>query len=58
MKDTNHTACNTKTQLIDRIKEAFEGLSKDTVKAACARFQSRIQAVVDAEGGFFEYLLF
>lgn len=53
-KDTNHTACNTKIQLIIRIKEVFLALPRDTVKVACARFQSQIKAMLDAEGGFLQ----
>lgn len=36
----DHSACNTKAQLIDRIKEVFEALPMDTVKDTCARLQS------------------
>lgn len=57
-KDTNHIAYNSKAKLIDNIKEAFEPLTKDIMKAACARFQSQIETVVDAEGGFFECIVF
>lgn len=53
-KDTNRRASNTKAQLIDRIKVVFETLSRETVKLACSRFRSRIEAVVDANGSFFE----
>lgn len=58
MKDTNDTACSNKSQLIDRIKEAFEALAKDTVRVACTRFPIRMKAMVDAEGGFFEEIVF
>ena len=53
-RDINRTACNTKAELVDRIKEVLAGLSRDTVKAACARFRSRLKAMVEAHGGFFE----
>lgn len=58
-KETNHTSCNTKSQLIDRITAGWGAvLSRDTVKFACARFQSRIEAVVDADVGFYEWIVF
>lgn len=50
----NDTDCNTKAQLINRIKETFETLPWDTVKAIRARFRSWIEAMIDGEGGFFE----
>ena len=53
-RDTNRTSCNTKTELVKRVKTVFSRLSKDTVRAACGRFRKRLEAVVDAEGGFFE----
>ena len=53
-KDTNFSACNTKAELVAKIKEVFEDLPRDTVRNACARFQSRREAVVEAEGGYFE----
>lgn len=46
-KTPNHIVY--KANLINKIKEAFEPLPKD-MKAACARFHSHIEAVVDAEG--------
>lgn len=45
---------NKKAQLIDRIKEAFEVLPRDVLKAECTRFWRWIKAVVDAEDGFFQ----
>ena len=53
-RDTNRTSRNTKTELVKRVKTVFSRLSKDTVRAACGRFRKRLEAVVDAEGGFFE----
>ena len=41
-------------QLIDRIKVVFETLPKETVTLACSRFRGRIEAVIDANGGYFE----
>ena len=54
VKDTNRRASTTKAQLIDRIKVVFETLPMETVKSACSRFRSRIEAVIDANGGYFE----
>lgn len=53
-KDTNHCASNTKAQLMDKIKLVFEALQRETVASACSRFRSRIEAVIDANGGYFE----
>ena len=53
-KDTNRSACNTKAELVAKIKEVFEDLPRDTVRDACARFRSRLEAVVEADGGHFE----
>lgn len=57
-KETNLTACSTKSQLIDRIKVVFEAIPRDTVNTAFARFSSRIEAVVGAEGLIFELIVF
>lgn len=43
---------------IDRIKKAFDAPLKDIVKAACDRIWNRIVAVRDAEGVFFERMVF
>ena len=53
-KDTNHCASNTKAQLMDKIKMVFEALQRETVASACSRFRSRIEVVIDANGGYFE----
>lgn len=53
-KDTNFTDSKTKSKLIEMIKQAFEVLTCDAVKEACARFLSHISAVFDTEGTFFE----
>ena len=53
-KDTNRHASTTKAQLIDRIKIVFEILPTETVTSACSMFRSRIEAVIDANGGYFE----
>lgn len=57
-KGTNCTACNANVQLINRIKEAFGALPRDTMKATCERFRSRIEAVEDAEVAFDCYKLY
>ena len=53
-KDTNCTSSNTKAQLMDKIKTVFEALPRETVASACSRFRTRIEAVIDANGGYFE----
>ena len=53
-KDTIHRASTTKAQLIDRIKVVFETLPRETVTSACSRFRSRIETVMDANGGYFQ----
>ena len=52
--DTNRHSSPTKAQLIDRIKIVFETLPRETVTSACSRFRSRIGAVIDANGGYFQ----
>ena len=54
MKDANRDCCNTKTELVRRVKTVFSRLSRETMRAACGRFRSRLEAVVDAEGGYLE----
>ena len=53
-KDTNHYASNTKAQLLDKIKTVFEALQRETFASACSMFRSRTQAVIEANGGYFE----
>ena len=53
-KDTNCRASTAKAQLIDRIKVVFETLPRETVISACSSFRGRIEAVIDANGGYFE----
>ena len=53
-KDTNRCASTTKAQLINRIKVVFESLPRESVTSACSRFQGPIEAVIDANGGYFE----
>lgn len=56
-ENINHIACNTKAELINKIK-VFEALHMDTMKTVCGSFRSWIEAVVDTEGGFFESIDF
>ena len=53
-QETNKSSCSTKNELKARITRAFGGLSRETVTKACGRFRRRLEAVVDAGGGFFE----
>lgn len=50
-EDTDRTACNATAKLIDKIKEGFEVLLIDNMKAACVRFRTRIETVIDDVGG-------
>lgn len=47
-----------KAQLIDSIKEAFEVLPRDILKAECTWFWRWIKDVVDVEDGFFQEISF
>ena len=53
-RETNKTPCNTQEELEARITAAFSNLNKEMVGKACKRFQSRLEAVVKANGNFFE----
>ena len=53
-RQTNRSACNTKQELIDRIKAVFASLPKEEVQRACARFRGRLERVIDAKGAYFE----
>ena len=48
------TAITTKAQLVNIIKADFETLPRESVTSACTRFWGQIEAVVDANGGYFE----
>ena len=54
-KITNMTSHNTKDSLIATIRRVFAELPPALVKKAC--FQFRIEAVIEAEGGYIEYML-
>ena len=43
--DTNRTPCNTKIELVKRVKTMFSRLSRDTVTAAYGRFRKRLEVV-------------
>ena len=53
-KCANRRASTTKVQLIDRIKAVFETLPRESATSACSRFRGRIEAVIYANGGYFE----
>ena len=51
---TNRRTHTTKASLITSIKENFASMDKAMVTKACAAFRGRVEAVIEAEGGFFE----
>ena len=51
---TNMTSHNTKISLIAAIHRVFTGLPPALVEKACSQFRSRIEAVIEAEGGYIE----
>ena len=51
---TNMTSHNTKASLIGAIRRVFAELPPALVKKACSQFQIRIEAVIEAEGGYIE----
>ena len=53
-RNINRTSSNAKTEVDKRKKTVFSRLSRDAVRAARGRSRSRLEAVVDAEGGDFE----
>ena len=50
----NKIPCNTKDELIKRIKKEFKAMKKAQIVRACLRFQGCIEAVIDAKGDFTE----
>ena len=52
--ETNKTLCNTKDELKAKIMSAYTSLNKETVKRACRRFQIHLEAIIEANGNFFE----
>lgn len=53
-REVNKCPHNTKASLKTKITQVMAGLDKDMVANACRRFRSRIERVVDADGGFIE----
>ena len=53
---TNMTSHNTKASLIAAIHRVFAELPPVLVEKACSQFQIRIEAVIEAEGGYIEYM--
>ena len=51
---TNKSPCNTKEELIKRIKSEFKSMKKAQVVRACSRFRGRIEAVIEANSDFIE----
>ena len=51
---TNMTSHNTKVILIAAIRRVFAELSPALVEKACSQFRIRIEAVIEAEGGYIE----
>ena len=51
---TNMTSHNTKASLITAILRVFAELSPALVEKACSQFRIRIEAVIEAEGGYIE----
>ena len=51
---TNMTSHNTKASLIAAIRRVFTELPPALVENACSQFRIRIEAVIEAEGGYIE----
>ena len=51
---TNITTYNTKASLIAAIRRVFAELPPALVKKACSQFRIRIEAVIEAEGGYIQ----
>ena len=51
---TNMTSYNTKANLIAAIHRVFAELPPALVEKACSQFRTRIEAVIEAEGGYIE----
>ena len=51
---TNMTSHNTKASLIAAIRPVFAELPLALVEKACSQFRIRIEAVIEAEGGYIE----
>jgi hypothetical protein len=53
-KDVNRALHNTVDSLVAKIKEVMGNLDRDTLAKACRRFRTRLEAVVEGNGDFFE----
>ena len=53
---TNMTSYNPKASLIAAIRRVFAELPPALVENACSQFWIRIEAVIEAEGGYIEYM--
>ena len=53
---TNMTSHNTKASLIAAIRRVFAELPPALVEKACSKFRIRIEAVIEAEGGYMEQM--
>ena len=51
---TNITSYNTKASLIDAIRRVFAELPPALEEKTCSQFRIRIEAVIEAEGGYIE----
>ena len=51
---TNMTSHNTKASLIAAIRRVFAEFLPALVEKTCSQFQARIEAVIEAEGGYIE----
>ena len=51
---TNMTSHNTKASLIAAIRRVFVDLPPALVEKACSQFRTRIEAVIEVEGGYIE----
>ena len=50
------TSHNTKTSLIAAIRRVFAELQPVLVEKTCSQFRIRIEAVIEAEGGYIEQI--
>ena len=53
---TNMTSHNTKASLIAAIRRAFAEFPPALVEKACSQFRIRIEALIEAEGGYIELM--
>ncbi|KAF2346323.1 hypothetical protein FHG87_022921 [Trinorchestia longiramus] len=53
-KEVNKAPRNTKSSLMEAIARSMEGINKDYLVKACSRFRTRIESVIEAEGGYIE----